>query len=65
MEKRGISLGLKWIIESARKRKGPFVYNLSQSIIESSKNLGESVKKRENLHVTALKSRSFTHYRWY
>lgn len=64
-EKRSLSLSIKWIIDSARKRKGNSAWNLSQSFIESSKNLGESVKKRENIHGIALKNRSFTHFRWF
>lgn len=65
-EKRGISLGMKWILESARKKKGnSFSKNLSSVLIESSKSLGESVKKRDLIHSTALKNRSFTHFRWF
>lgn len=65
-EKRGISLSMKFILESARKKKGEdFSKNLSTILLESSKNLGESVKKRELLHTVALKNRSFTHFRWF
>lgn len=66
LEKRGTSLSMKWILESARKKKGnSFSKNLSSVLLESSKNLGESVKKRELLHSVALKNRSFTHFRWF
>lgn len=64
-ENRSISLGIKWILEVARKKKGPFSETLSQVLIESSKNIGESVKKREATHNVALKNRSFTHFRWF
>lgn len=64
-ENRSISLGIKWILEAARKKKGSFSETLSQTLIESSKNVGESVKKREAVHGVALKNRSFTHFRWF
>jgi small subunit ribosomal protein S7 len=64
-EKRSISLAIKYLVESANKKKGSFSINLAQTLIEASKNLGESVKKRESIHGMALKNRSFTHYRWF
>lgn len=65
-EKRSISLGIKWLIDSARKRRNSnMVANLSLVISEAAKNLGESVKKKESIHQIALKNRSLTHYRWF
>lgn len=64
-EKRSISLGIKSLLEFAKRKKGPFYINLAQTLIEASKNLGESVKKREATHSIALKNRSFTHFRWF
>lgn len=65
-EKRGISLSMKSIVETARKKGGDsFAKNLATVLLESSKNLGESVKKRQALHLLALKNRSFTHFRWF
>jgi small subunit ribosomal protein S7 len=55
--KRQIFLALKWLIDSAKKGKGSFSYRLAQSFIQSSKNLGESAKKRENLLTNTLKNR--------
>jgi small subunit ribosomal protein S7 len=66
LEKRGISLSMKWILEAARKRKGDsFSKSLSAVLIESSKNYGESAKKRDLIHAAALKNRSLTHFRWF
>lgn len=56
--KRKIFLALKWLIDSAKKGKGSLSYRLAQSLIQSSKNLGESVKKRESSLVNTLKNRS-------
>ena len=64
-EKRSLSLGMKWLIEVARKKNGPLTLNLAGALIEASKNQGDCVKKREALHLVALKNRSFTHFRWF
>lgn len=64
-EKRSLALSIKWLIENARKKRGYFSHNLSQTLIEASKNVGDSIKRREALHITALKNRSFTHFRWF
>lgn len=64
-EYRGISLSMKWIIQVARKRKGPFHMNLAVTLLEASKNQGDSVKKKDSIHMIALKNRSLTHFRWF
>lgn len=64
-EKRSLSLGMKWLIEASRKKSGPLVYSLSSTFIEASRNQGECVKKKDALHMVALKNRSFTHFRWF
>jgi len=64
-ERRGISLAMKWILQAARKKKGSLEKNLSSILIEASKNQGDSVKKKESVHLIALKNRSLTHFRWF
>ena len=64
-EYRGLSLSMKWIIQAARKRKGPFYLNLAVTLLEAAKNQGDSVKKKDSLHMIALKNRSLTHFRWF
>lgn len=64
-EKRAISLSMKWILQAARKKEGLFPLNLANILVEASKNQGESVKKKESTHLTALKNRSLTHFRWF
>ena len=64
-EKRSLSLGMKWLIDASRKKSGPVALSLSSTLIEASKNQGDCVKKKEALHVVALKNRSFTHFRWF
>ena len=59
------SLSMKWIIEAARGKKGkPIHEKLADEIIAASKNEGEAVKKRENVHKMAEANRAFSHYRW-
>lgn len=63
--KRSLSLAIRWIIQSARARKGkPMYEKLVEEIIEASKNEGASVKKREEMHKMAESNRAFAHYRW-
>lgn len=64
-EKRSLSLGMKWLIETARKKGGSFSLNLYAALFEASKNQGDCVKKRSSLHALALKNRSFTQFRWF
>lgn len=58
-ERRSISLALKWLIDSARKKKSNLSLNLAQVIIEASKNLGENIKKRRSLDSAGLNNRGF------
>lgn len=64
-EQRALSLAMKWILQSARKKGKSMSVNLSQILIEASHNQGECIKKREALHLLALKNRSLSHYRWF
>jgi len=64
-EKRGVSLAMKWILQAARKKKGSIEKNLSHILIEASKKQGDSVKKKDSIHLIALKNRSLTHFRWF
>lgn len=64
-EDRAISLAMKWILESARKKGKSLDSSLAQIICEASKNMGDCVKKKEALHTVALKNRSLGHFRWF
>jgi small subunit ribosomal protein S7 len=59
------SLSMKWIIEAARSKKGaPIHEKLADEIIAASKNEGEAVKKRENVHKMAEANKAFAHFAW-
>lgn len=59
------ALSMKWIIEAARAKKGqPIHVKLAEEIIAASKNEGEAVKKRENVHKMAESNKAFAHFAW-
>jgi small subunit ribosomal protein S7 len=59
------ALSMKWIIEAARGKKGkPMYQKLADEIIAASKNEGEAVKKRENVHKMAEANKAFAHFAW-
>jgi small subunit ribosomal protein S7 len=58
-------LSMKWIIDAARNKKGkPMANRLADEIIMASKNEGEAVKKRENVHKMAEANKAFAHFAW-
>lgn len=59
------SLSMKWIVEAARNKKGkPIHEKLADEIIAASKNEGEAIKKRENMHKMAEANKAFAHFAW-
>ncbi len=62
---RRIFLGMKWIVEAARSKKGsPMAEKLAEEILLAAKNEGEAVKKRENTHKMAEANKAFAHFAW-
>lgn len=62
---RRIFLALRWIIDAARSKKGaPMSQKLATEIIAASKNEGEAIKKRENVHKMAEANKAFAHFAW-
>lgn len=58
-------LSMKWIIDAARAKKGkPMHQKLAEEIVLASKNEGEAVKKRENVHKMAEANKAFAHFAW-
>lgn len=59
------ALSMKWIIAAARVKKGkPMHLKLADEIIAASKNEGDAVKKRENVHKMAEANKAFAHFAW-
>jgi len=62
---RAQALAIRWIINSARSRKGiPMIERLAREFVDAYKGEGSAVKKREDTHRMAEANRAFAHYRW-
>jgi small subunit ribosomal protein S7 len=62
---RRVSLAMRWIIDSARKRKGVKVsVALADEFIQASKNEGNAVKKKKDTHKMAESNKAFAHFAW-
>lgn len=61
--KRRLALSLRWLLEAARSKKGsPMRERLAEQLILASKNDGEAVKRKENVHKMAEANRAFAHF---
>ena len=62
---RGLTLSMRWLIATARARKGaPMAEKLASEITNAAKGEGTTVKKRTDTHKMAEANRAFAHYRW-
>lgn len=62
---RRVALAMRWIIDSARKKKGKtMAERLSQELMDAYNNTGEAVKKKEETHKIAEANRAFAHLAW-
>lgn len=60
---RRLTLGLRWLIEAARSRKGSEMKNrLALEMIDASKLQGAGVKKKEDVQRMADANRAFAHF---
>ncbi len=58
------SLALRWMIDSARSRRGSMREGLATEIVEAYNNTGAVVKKKDDTHRMAQANRAFAHLRW-
>jgi small subunit ribosomal protein S7 len=62
-EPRKTALGMKWLINAARTRKGvPMAEKLAAEIIDASNKTGTAIKKREDTHRMAEANKAFAHF---
>ena len=62
---RALSLAIRWLVNSARKRIGKsMAEKLAAELSDAAKEQGATVKKREDTHRMAEANRAFAHYRW-
>ncbi|MCL4154280.1 UNVERIFIED_CONTAM: hypothetical protein GTU68_019224 [Idotea baltica] len=62
---RKIALGIKWMIQFARKRgEKTMVERLAGEIVSASKGEGSAVKKKDDTHRMAEANKAFSHFRF-
>ena len=62
---RGFSLALRWLVNSARARKGKsMTERLAAELGDAFQGQGVTIKKREDTHKMAEANRAFAHYKW-
>ena len=62
---RSEALAMRWLIRSARARKGmPMMRKLASELMDASRGDGAAVRRREEVHRMAEANRAFVHYRW-
>ena len=59
------SLGIRWLVEYARKRnERTMAEKLAAEMLDAINNAGGAIKKKEETHKMAEANRAFAHYRW-
>jgi small subunit ribosomal protein S7 len=62
---RRLSLGVRWLVQAARKRSGKSMSEkLAAEFVDASNGLGAAVKRREDTHKMAEANRAFSHFKW-
>jgi small subunit ribosomal protein S7 len=65
---RKVSLAIRWILESARKRSNAefhsFAEKLAAELTAAANNEGDSIRKRDTAHKQAEANKAFGHFRW-
>jgi small subunit ribosomal protein S7 len=64
-EDRGRALAMRWLIASARTRRGKSMEErLASELVDAVNGRGTAIKKRDDLHKMAEANKAFAHYRW-
>lgn len=62
-EPRRSSLGMKWLIQAARSKKGkPMHIKLAEEIMDAYNKQGTAYKKKEDMHRMARANKAFAHF---
>ena len=62
---RSVALGLRWIINAARKRSEKTMRErLAAEMMDAVQDRGGAVKKREETHKMADANKAFSHFKW-
>ena len=63
--KRAQALAIRWLVESARKRKDKYMSDkIFNELYDAFEKKGAAVKKREDVHKMAESNKAFAHFRW-
>ena len=63
--KRAQALAIRWLVESARKRKDKNMSDkIFNEIYDAYQNRGAAIKKKEDTHKMAESNKAFAHFRW-
>ena len=63
--KRAQALAIRWLIDSARKRKDKHMSDkIFNELYDAYEKKGNAVKKREDVHKMAESNKAFAHFRW-
>src|SRR5262245_47565242 len=64
-KKRQRALAYRWILESAREKKGkPLTASLADELVAAFNREGGAMAKRENTHKMAEANKAFAHFAW-
>lgn len=62
---RQLSLAIRWLIDSARKRnERTMAERLANELMDASSSKGSAFKKKEDTYRMAEANKAFAHYRW-
>ena len=62
---RRLSLGVRWLVQAARKRTGKSMgEKLAAEFVDAANGLGAAVKRREDTHKMAEANKAFSHFKW-
>jgi small subunit ribosomal protein S7 len=62
---RGTNISLRWINEAAKSRSGKsMAQKLANEMIDASKENGNAIKKKEQMHKMAEANKAFAHFRY-
>lgn len=62
---RGTALAIRWILISCRARSGKtMILNLTNEFLDASKNMGNAIRKRDEVHRMAEANKAFAKYRF-
>ena len=63
--KRSQALAIRWLVESARKRKDKHMADkIFNELYDAYQNKGSAIKKKEDTHRMAESNKAFAHIRW-